>query len=616
MSSEPRNPTPTQTDVIDVANPAPPVILDIQATTLDLSDHLLDISITATPCRIRLVECRSLVEQGTLRIIEFPDFPTVPYSAISYPWRGVSVDPAFTGHVFAVAGAEGGDPVGTNVLRDACAASLARGNLYLWLDRLCIVQTSREDKNWQIKTMYNVYKSCRVCIVVAGGVQRLVRLDEDTSWIHRSWTLQEVLAPPEVVVLFDWKLGSGNCSIGGNQQMVEEVNQGESAMAPLSLILQACTVGHLSFAPVSSNGSSKPRMVKASMMSALPQAHSYNDIPFWQAQHKILAPNVVALTVAMDPALADPDIRAHSVWQSALMRTSSRPVDMVFSIMGLFGVTLDPAAFNKNDRRGATIALAQAILDSGASASWLGMGLRLEPDRTLSTFPTFPETSVSGAAFVKIRGRVQEVSELVDAVYPMVNVLVPLPKGHMNDAGYLTFTAKAAKVHPEAIGDVKDGAFNAADGSRWVLDDESNEAAESTAGSLVIFACLLGWFNQYHPAETPADDTNNIRAILLEEHQSGLFHVRSSFALDRGLRKRVLLWPEQQFCVGGSEKVGEKSGHRSEDGEVVATYSEREAPWPRVPNGKRVVTAKDELIRKARWAIPQRSLERYEQEQS
>ncbi|KAJ7196125.1 hypothetical protein GGX14DRAFT_376385 [Mycena pura] len=585
---------------------------------LGVEDHLLDISSAATPCRIRLVECRSLVEQGTLRIVEFPAFPAVPYSTISYPWRGVSMDPASTGHVFAVAGAEDGDPVGTDVLRDSCAASLARGNSHLWLDRLCIVQTSPEDKRWQIKTMYKVYQSCRVCIVVAGGVRRLVRLDEETSWIHRSWTLQEVLAPPEVVVLFNWKLGPGKCLSGGNELTVEEVTKGESAIAPLSLILQACTAGHMSFTPVSPDGSSKPRMIKASMMSALPQTHSYNDIPFWQAQRKILAPNVAALTIAMDAAfVSDPDIRAHSVWQSALMRTSSRPVDMVFSIMGLFGVTLDPARFDNDDRRGATIALAQAILDSGRSASWLGVGLRVEPDRTLSTFPTFPKTSVAGAALVRTRGRVQDVSELVDAVYPVVDALVPLPRGHMSDAGYLTFTAKAVKVHPEAPGAFNGGAFAAADGSRWVFDNQLNEAARDAAGSApVAFACLLGWFNQYHPGETPADDKNNIRAMLLEEHKPGLFHVRSSFALDRSLKKLVLLWPEHQFCVGGREEPGEGSGDGLESEEIVQTYSERETPWPRVPGGKPVVTAKDELIRKARWAVPQRSLERYQQEQS
>ena len=289
-------------------------IYEVPADTLDTTAHLLTISSTASPCHIRLVDCQALVTQGVLRILECPEFPTFPYSAISYPWRGVAIDPreSISSRRFAVEGAEAGDPVGVDVLRHACAASLARGNPYLWLDRLSIIQNNREDKDWQIKHMYKVYQSCRLCIVVAGGVQRLVRLDEETSWIHRSWTLQEVLAPPEVTVLFDWKLGPGECLSGGTIFTISEATPGESAVAPLTLILQACTVGTLSFNPSNAReGSSESLNVETSMFSAQPTKNSYNDIPFWRPQRKLFAPNVAALSAALDPVFsADPECRA------------------------------------------------------------------------------------------------------------------------------------------------------------------------------------------------------------------------------------------------------------------------------------------------------------------
>ena len=78
------------------------------------------------------------------------------------------------------------------------------------------------------------------------------------------------------------------------------------------------------------------------------------------------------------------------------MRTSSRPVDMVFSIMGLFGVILDPNMFEAENRIGATVALAKEILRKGGRASWLGMSFRLPPCSMLYTSPVFAETSVSG----------------------------------------------------------------------------------------------------------------------------------------------------------------------------------------------------------------------------
>ncbi|KAI0724229.1 hypothetical protein C8T65DRAFT_670 [Cerioporus squamosus] len=588
----------------------PKPICHISTSTLDTGDHPLDMSSTASPCHIRLVDCHALTTADTLRIVESPDFPTAQYSAISYPWRGVVVDPSSSGRTFAVRGAEHADPVGIDALRHACTASLLRGIPYLWLDRLCIMQDNREDKSWQIRHMYRVYKSCSLCIVLAGGVQRLVRLDEETSWIHRSWTLQEVLAPPEVVVLMDWKLGPGTSLSGGRSIPIQEVIPGESAIAPLPLVLEACTVGSLSFASASSDTSSA--LVEASIFSAHPSKHSHNDIPFWRPQRKILAPNVSALSIAMDPVLtADADTRAHAVWQSALMRTSSRPVDMVFSIMGLFDVTLDPAQFHKDDRRGATIALAQTILQRGGSASWLALGCRLEPDRSLSTFPTFPRTSVAGVAFVQRGQRVQEVSELVDPVYPVAEALVPFPKGSMDDAGYFTFTARAVPLRPVVPGETG-RVLVALDGSRWAVrqPSDSGEIAQKEEVCADAYAVLVGWFNRYYPGQTSALDKDNIRVMLLEEHQAGMAHVRSYITLSQTDRAYVLGWSEREFHVGGPDEAALLS-QPSQTGQELLPTSSLEEVWPRVPNSRPVKALEDEVIRKARWAVPQRVLERY-----
>jgi hypothetical protein len=55
----------------------------------------------------------------------------------------------------------------------------------------------------------------------------------------------------------------------------------------------------------------------------------------------------------------DEGARYCDLWRSVWMRTSSRAVEMAFSMMGLFRVELEPYAFDENDRHGATIALAQ-----------------------------------------------------------------------------------------------------------------------------------------------------------------------------------------------------------------------------------------------------------------
>ncbi len=66
--------------------------------------------------------------------------------------------------------------------------------------------------------------------------------EEETTWIERGWTLQEVTAPKRSMVLFKWEHGSGSWEgyKGGIKGTVTEVIQKESAMMPLREMLAAC----------------------------------------------------------------------------------------------------------------------------------------------------------------------------------------------------------------------------------------------------------------------------------------------------------------------------------------------------------------------------------------
>ncbi|KIY51179.1 hypothetical protein FISHEDRAFT_29651, partial [Fistulina hepatica ATCC 64428] len=407
---------------------------------------MLDISQCGTPCRYRLIDCADFISADKLTIREYAEFPTVPYAAVSYVWRGNEPDQELAGPVFSVKGAEDADPIGLEVLHEACLASIACGATHLWLDRLCIMQTNKTDKRWQIREMYKMYRSCYICVVAPGGVQRLVRLDEETQWIHRGWTLQEAVAPPSVIVLFSWKLGQCEARVGTAREagVINEVSPLKSAVMSLSLIVDACTTGSLSI-----EKDNKSLVVEVKVFSSLPSDRSYNDFPFWRPTRQVLSPNVGALARIMRNDL-DQDVKEHSIWQSALMRTSSRPVDMVFSIMGLFGVTLDTAKFGEHDRIPATIALARAILEKegGGRANWFAAAFRIPPSQQISTFPVFPRTSVAGKAYVKVAGGLQEVSSLMGNEYPIAEALVSMPHATMEKDGYIRFTAKAVRLDP------------------------------------------------------------------------------------------------------------------------------------------------------------------------
>ncbi|KAL7905427.1 hypothetical protein GGI35DRAFT_137928 [Trichoderma velutinum] len=576
-----------------------------------LESRCVDISECATPCRYRLLDCNDFVHAQKLTIYEYTETPQFPFAAVSYVWRGNVPDADFDGRAFNVPipqaeGAEPGDPIGIEVLHEACMASMACGASHLWLDRLCIMQMSKEDKKWQILHMFEIYQRFHVCIVAPGGIQCLVRLDEETQWIHRGWTLQEAVAPPRVVVMFSWALGPRRVRAGDVHGEIQEITPSRSAMVSLSLIIDACTTGSLAL-----EDGDHSLLLEVKLFSSHPADRSYNDFPFWRKTRRVLSPNVGALARIMSSEL-DQDVKDYSIWQSALMRTSSRPVDMVFSIMGLFDITLDTNRFGKQDRVAATVALAQAIMEKGRRATWLAAAFRIPPSRQISTFPVFPLTSVSGRALIRVSNGLHEVSSLMENEYPVAEALVPMPIGSMDSQGYITFKAKAIRIQslqmaPTSTSSDSDSTkstyMQAIDESWWKIQ-ESVDSVEGEA-----FAVLVGFFVGYYPGGTPAHDANNVRAMIVEKHAQQKFHVRSYLMLSRGCRAWVQTWPELEFAIGGPTSDTAEAVEGIEV-KLPVIPSSREQYLNNPQNGlKNAVLLEDQVIRRARWAIPQKSLE-------
>lgn len=568
------------------------------STVLNIMQH-------ATPKRYRLIDCLRLIKYNVLTITEVVDFPHVPYSAVSYPWRGNGVPAGYDAAEFSVVGAENADPIGVEVLHDACVAALARDAAYLWIDRLCIMQTSKEDKNWQIREMYDIYRCCVVCIVIPGGLRRLIPLDEETTWIHRGWTLQEALAPPSIYVLFAWRLGQLNAYTGRMfwKTMIEEVVSDRSAMTPLALLLDACSAGYLEF-----KYREQPAKIEVKLFSTK-KSRSTNT--------ELLSPSVTALAVLMSDDM-DPYTKQYAIWKSAFMRTSSRPVDMVFSIMGLFGVTLDTAAFHANDRIGATIALCQTVLHKGGRASWLGISFRIPPCPHISTLPTIPHTSVSGRALIRVEdSKYREVVDFIESEYPISRAML-LPEGTMDNDGYFSFAAKSVRLTRIGLGnsdvprlkfgydDMKRPTYlKAVDGSVWKIC----EGISSPEEGLEAFAVLLGLFWGYFPGATPANET--IRVLLVEEHAPRKFHLRSYIVLDSFARPWVRTeWTERQFCVGGPQTwIGGKESEERDEQIQENLILRNKLDLPAVVDNTLYTKFEAMEKKKAEDAVPQRILE-------
>ena len=306
-----------------------------------------------------------------LRIVESdqPTIDDIPYAAISYVWKGKAptCDPGCHLETFHVVGAmdPDTDPIGIGLLRTAAVAE------YLWLDRLCIMQADRDDKTWQIKNMGDIYRTCKTCLIFPGGLQRLVGIEEETDWIHRAWTLQEAVVPPSAECVFRFERVIINVAAVAGNPTVYTIEKGRSGRMPIHFMLTAAAMGNVDH---QYEGEAAIGTYPVNIFGKNPTANK-----------------LLTALMGIFHCRNDGDERENYIWRSALLRTSKREVDMVFSIMGLFGVVLDPSEYRT--REDATIGLAQAILAKGGRANWI-----LASDSNTLPIPKFPNACTVGRA--------------------------------------------------------------------------------------------------------------------------------------------------------------------------------------------------------------------------
>lgn len=113
----------------------------------------------------------------TVRMIDVELMMIVPtptgcrYVALSYVWGGVSGDYQTTQANILQRMSPGGLSECTLPATIADALELCRrlGERYLWVDALCIIQDSREDKGVQIGVMEQIYGGSLVTVFAIGG---------------------------------------------------------------------------------------------------------------------------------------------------------------------------------------------------------------------------------------------------------------------------------------------------------------------------------------------------------------------------------------------------------------------------------------------------------------
>ncbi|EUC60868.1 heterokaryon incompatibility protein, partial [Rhizoctonia solani AG-3 Rhs1AP] len=543
-----------------------------------------------TPEKYRLVDCDAFLA-GTIKVYEYENLPKA-YATISYVWNGVKKSPQDESPTIRVHSGDEWNPVGAPIsvemIKDACRAALGhKYKLHLfWLDRFCIDKSDGDDDRWQTQKMHTIYESSRLCIVFPGGLTRLTSLSEKTTWVERGWTLQEALAPEDVQVVFQWTGGNKNAKSSPKHKgirKITEVTPGRCAMASLRLILDCAITGSL-YTQVDRSQVDLTRftqrqiednhfLVREDLSISIFGA---NQGPNDERDFRRVFPNVAALAVILNTDMSnDPCRKDHCLWKSMFMRSTRDPVDMVFSAMGLFGVTLDPNDFDGNERIRPIIALAQKVLLKGYGATWLGISFLAPPCPFLSTFPSFPVWSKRHKPEIGIpgKGRIEAsrfmLNEYVDSRLMRLasRVYEPdLPGDQIDDNGYLTLRARSLPVVRGSPNSSRSRDSNesweelgypirATDGSNWCKLGSSPPNPHETGPP--AYAILMGFFVPYNPDMSPAADFSNLRGFIVVQSRDdeSKYSIDSYFMLSIKVTDPIMKWERREFCVGGPYDV-------------------------------------------------------------
>ncbi|OAA59175.1 Heterokaryon incompatibility [Niveomyces insectorum RCEF 264] len=216
-------------------------------------------------------------------------------------------------------------------LKQVAQTAKMYGRDYLWIDFFCIDQIDMGDNEvgLQICIMADIYRYARWVLVMIGGMGAVVKADTVTSWMDRAWTLQEAVVNPKVWVLVLWdktRMIVPNPRKSATTWNFHRI--GPSYKAALDMCLIRLT-SLLDLADAGVLGLRAIRVVDGATTSP---------------------GDVARRALRMALARHNKAIQYTGVWRSMYLRTSSKSADVVYSIMGIFKLQIDPFRKNREPR--------------------------------------------------------------------------------------------------------------------------------------------------------------------------------------------------------------------------------------------------------------------------
>lgn len=135
-----------------------------------------------------------LTDDGNIEFTEYVGKHTPAYAILSHRWGDAGDEVSYTDVV------EGRhmSKVGYAKIRSCGEQAKKDGLTHFWVDTCCINKESSAELSEAINSMYAWYQNADICYAYLSDVRDSEEYGE-SAWFERGWTLQELLAPADVL---------------------------------------------------------------------------------------------------------------------------------------------------------------------------------------------------------------------------------------------------------------------------------------------------------------------------------------------------------------------------------------------------------------------------------
>ena len=145
-----------------------------------------------------------LLHTTTIKLSSFDDDDSIPpYAILSHTWGSAEIS---FHDLLNYTKSKLKKSEGYRKIRSCCALAAAEGDHYIWIDTCCIDKTSSAELTEAINFMYRWYQEAQICYAYLAdvrigpyGFEDATVAFWDSRWFTRGWTLQELLAPKDVL---------------------------------------------------------------------------------------------------------------------------------------------------------------------------------------------------------------------------------------------------------------------------------------------------------------------------------------------------------------------------------------------------------------------------------